>query len=225
MIIAGLDEAGRGPVIGPFVIGCVVIKESELHVLDEIVVDDSKKISPKKRAILVEKIKNISLAYKSLIISPQEINDLHYSKHITLNQIEEQKFAELLNSMKPTPDVIYLDAADTVEDRFGITIKALLTFTPDKVISKHRGDAIFKIVGASSILAKTVRDQEIEKYKIQYGDFGSGYPSDPKTKRFLKEYYGKNQKFPPFVRTWWKTAENIVTAYKEGRTQKKITDF
>ncbi len=225
MIVAGLDEAGRGPVIGPLVIGCVMLKESELHVLEEIGVDDSKKITPKKRAILVEKIKNISLAYKSLIISAQEINDLHYIQHITLNQIEERKFAELINSMEPSPDTIYLDAADTVEDRFGRTIKGLLTFTPDRVISKHRGDAIFKIVGAGSILAKTVRDHEIEKYKIKYGDLGSGYPSDPKTKRFLKDYYAKYQKFPPIVRTWWKTAENIVKAYNEGRTQKKITDF
>ncbi|MHA1674366.1 MAG: ribonuclease HII, partial [Promethearchaeota archaeon] len=50
MIVAGLDEAGRGPAIGPLVIGCVMLKESELHVLEEIGVDDSKKISPKKRA-------------------------------------------------------------------------------------------------------------------------------------------------------------------------------
>ncbi|MHA1520870.1 MAG: ribonuclease HII [Promethearchaeota archaeon] len=225
MIVAGLDEAGRGPVIGPLVIGCVMLKESELKILDEIGVDDSKKISPKKRAILVEKIKKISLAYKYLIVTPQEINDLHYIKHITLNQMEEQKFAELINQMTPSPNIIYLDAADTVEDRFGKTIKSLLTFNPDKVISKHRGDAIFKIVGASSILAKTVRDKEIERYKLEYGDLGSGYPSDPKTKRFLKEYYSKHQKFPPIVRTWWKTAENIVKEYKEGRTQKKITDF
>lgn len=225
MIVAGLDEAGRGPVIGPLVIGCVLMEDKDLKQLTQIGVDDSKKISPKKRALLAEKIKSTCLTFKTKIITPDEINDLHINQHLTLNQIEELKFGELLNEISPSPDIIYLDACDTVEDRFGKSVASHLNFKPHEVISKHRGDAIFKIVGAGSILAKTIRDEEIEKYKIKYGDLGSGYPSDPKTKKFLTDYYRKHRNFPPIVRTWWKTAENIKKNVEETKKQKKITDF
>ena len=224
MLIAGLDEAGRGPVIGSLVIGCVILDEKDLHILDEIGVDDSKKISPKKREILAKKIKSHALSYDLLEITAENINLLH-KKGLSLNEIEEISFAKLINGIKPRPDIIYLDAADVIEDRFGRTIGGLLKFKPKKIISKHRGDAIFKIVGAASILAKTKRDHIIEGYKKKYGNIGSGYPSDPYTKKFLKTYYNSHQKFPPIVRTWWKTAENIVKEYKLQKKQRKITDF
>ncbi len=224
MLIAGLDEAGRGPVIGSLVIGCVILDEKDLHILDEIGVDDSKKISPKKREILAKKIKSHALSYDLLEITAENINKLHY-KGLSLNEIEEISFAKLINGIKPQPDIIYLDAADVIEERFGRTIGSMLKFKPKKIISKHRGDAIFKIVGAASILAKTKRDYIIDEYKKKYGNIGSGYPSDPYTKKFLKSYYNSHQKFPPIVRTWWKTAENIKKEYNNNKTQKKLTDF
>ena len=224
MLIAGLDEAGRGPVIGSLVIGCVILDEKDLHILDEIGVDDSKKISPKKREILAKKIKSHAMSYDLLEITAENINILH-KKGLSLNEIEEISFAKLINGIKPQPDIIYLDAADVIEERFGRTIGGLLKFTPKKIISKHRGDAIFKIVGAASILAKTKRDHIIEGYKKIYGNIGSGYPSDPYTKKFLKSYYNSHQKFPPIVRTWWKTAENIIKEYEIHKKQRKLTDF
>ncbi|MHA1584963.1 MAG: ribonuclease HII, partial [Promethearchaeota archaeon] len=223
MIIAGLDEAGRGPVIGPLVIGCALIKEENLHLLDEIGVDDSKKLSPKKRSEMAGKIRGICDLAETLVITSQEINVLHDIQHLTLNKIEEIHFGKLLNSLSMKPDKIYLDACDTVEERFGISIGKLLKFKPKKIISKHRGDSIFTVVGASSILAKTVRDEIIEEYKLKYGNIGSGYPSDPSTKVYLDEYYSTHRKFPPIVRTWWKTAENIVKKYEEKKKQRKLT--
>ncbi|MHA1474349.1 MAG: ribonuclease HII [Promethearchaeota archaeon] len=224
MLIAGLDEAGRGPVIGSLVIGCVIFNEKDLHLLDEIGVDDSKKISSKKREILAQKIKTHAVSYDLLEITAENINALH-KKGLSLNEIEEISFAKLINGIKPQPDIIYLDAADVVEERFGRTIGGMLKFKPKKIISKHRGDAIFKIVGAASILAKTKRDHIIEEYKKKYGNIGSGYPSDPYTKKFLKSYYNSHQKFPPIVRTWWKTVENIIKEYELQKKQRKLTDF
>jgi len=224
MLIAGLDEAGRGPVIGSLVIGCVIFNEKDLHILDEIGVDDSKKISPKKREILAQKIKKHAVSYDLLEITAENINALH-KKGLSLNEIEEISFAKLINGIKPQPDIIYLDAADVIEERFGKTIGGMLKFKPKKIISKHRGDAIFKIVGAASILAKTKRDHIIEEYKKLYGALGSGYPSDEKTRTFLRDYYEKHQKFPPIVRTWWKTAENIIKEYELQKKQRKLTDF
>ncbi len=224
MLIAGLDEAGRGPVIGSLVIGCVIFNEKDLHILDEIGVDDSKKISPKKREILAQKIKKHAVSYDLLEVTAKDINALH-KKGLSLNEIEEISFAKLINGIEPQPDIIYLDAADVIEERFGKTIGGMLKFKPKKIISKHRGDAIFKIVGAASILAKTKRDHVIEEYKKLYGALGSGYPSDEKTRTFLRDYYEKYQKFPPIVRTWWKTAENIVKEYEFKKKQMKLTDF
>ena len=153
------------------------------------------------------------------------INDLHYKSRITLNQIEEQHFALVLNNLTQKPDQIFLDACDPVEERFGKTIGSQLTFKPKEIISKHKGDAIFKIVGASSILAKVKRDEILASYVEEYGEIGSGYPSDPKTQNFLKKYYHEHQLFPPIVRTWWKTAENIKKEFHLKKTQRKLTDF
>ena len=150
MLIAGLDEAGRGPVIGPLVIGCVVMHQKDLHILDEIGVDDSKHLSPKKRGFLAGEIKRVCLIAKTLVISAEKLNDMHYKKKLTLNQIEEQGFAQLINELQQKPQAIFLDACDVNEDRFGKTIGKMLTFTPDQIVSKHKGDAIFKIVGATS---------------------------------------------------------------------------
>lgn len=225
MLIAGLDEAGRGPVIGPLVIGCVILDQEKLDILEEIGVDDSKKLSPKKRAIMAQKIKEVVDFWDVLVISPKEINHLHDVQKLTLNQIEERNFAKILNKVKNKPDEVFLDACDVKEDRFGKTIGAMLQFSPQKIISKHKGDSIFKVVGAASILAKYERDQILASYTEEYGRVGSGYPSDPHTKKFLDEYYQQHKNFPPIVRTWWKTAENIVKKYAPQKKQKKLTDF
>jgi ribonuclease HII len=139
------------------------------------------------------------------------------------------QFAMVLNEITPKPDLIYIDAADVKEERFGESIKHRLKFEPKKIISKHKGDSLFKIVGAASILAKTRRDAIIQELKKKYGEIGSGYPSDPTTINFLEIYYQTNQIFPNFVRTWWKTAENIKMKYSKNdkvkKNQKKITDF
>ncbi|UYP45968.1 Ribonuclease HII [Candidatus Lokiarchaeum ossiferum] len=225
MLIAGLDEAGRGPVIGPLVIGCAIIAHDKLDILEEIGVDDSKKLSPKKRASMAQKIKEVVDFWDVLVISPTEINHLHDEQKLTLNQIEETNFAKLLNNVKNKPDEIFLDACDVKEDRFGRTIGSMLQFSPQKIISKHKGDSIFKVVGAASILAKYERDLILASYTEKYGRVGSGYPSDPYTKKFLDEYYQQHKNFPPIVRTWWKTAENIVNKYNIKKKQTKLTDF
>ncbi|GAH86892.1 unnamed protein product, partial [marine sediment metagenome] len=110
-----------------------------------------------------------------IVIGAQEI-DAREEKKITLNRLEELKMAEIINELKP--DVIYIDAADIIEDRFKTSIQALLNYSPKKIISKHKADDLYPIVSASSIIAKDMRDSLIEELKKKYGDIGSGYPSD-----------------------------------------------
>lgn len=193
--------------------------KSDLNFLEEIGVKDSKKLSPKRRAELSEKIKSRCQNYKVDIINAQEI-DARIIKRITLNQMEESSMAGIINHLKPHD--IYVDAADVNEERFGITIQKLLEYKPLKIISKHKADDIYPIVSAASIIAKDLRDQHIHELRLVNGDFGSGYPSDPKTIEFLREVLRKNKKYPYFVRKSWDTAKKIL---QEEITNRKITDF
>ena len=218
-VICGIDEAGRGPVLGPMVICGVCFFEAELKLLVDIGVKDSKKLSPKKRTELAKIIKDKCISYKTIVVTAQEI-DAREKNRITLNRLEEIKMAEIVEALKP--DIIYIDAADVNEARFGKSIQKLLKYSPTKIISKHKADDLYPIVSASSIIAKDTRDSIIEELKKNYGDFGSGYTSDVRSTTFLREWIRKNKKAPPIARKSWETTKKII---REEILTKKITDF
>lgn len=218
-IICGIDEAGRGPVIGPLILCGVCFEESQLPFLKKIGVRDSKKLSPKRRKELAKTIKDNCLSFEIIKVSAKEIDKRETDK-ITLNRLEELKMADIINKLKP--DVIYIDAADVIEERFGKSIERSLDYHPNKIISKHRADDIFPIVSAASIIAKDTRDDVIDKFKAKYGNIGSGYPSDKRTTDFLRNWIKKNKNFPPFVRISWETTKKILD---QEIKNKKITDY
>jgi len=106
------------------------------------------------------------------------------------------------------PGAMWVDAADVKPERFGERIRNLLSIRM-VVNASHKADATFTVVGAASILAKVTRDRLVCELAKQYGDIGSGYPSDPKTRAFLKRYYQDHGKFPPIARTEWKTLQQL----------------
>ena len=218
-IICGIDEAGRGPVIGPLILCGVCFEESQLTFLKDIGVRDSKKLSPKRRKELAKTIKDNCLSFEIIKVSAKEI-DKRETDRITLNRLEELKMADIINKLKP--DVIYIDAVDVNEERFGKSIERSLDYSPNKIVSKHRADDTFPIVSAASIIAKDTRDDVIEKFKQKYGDIGSGYPSDKRTTDFLRNWIKKNKNFPPFVRISWETTKKILD---QEIKNKKITDY
>jgi len=120
------------------------------------------------------------------------------------------------------PDIMYIDAVDVNEERFGQNVKAASGLADVEVIAKHKADLNYTIVGAASIIAKTRRDAELQKLRETYGDLGSGYPSDPNTIRFLENWVKAHKKLPPFARKSWATSKNVVNRIIK---QKKITDF
>jgi ribonuclease HII len=217
--VCGIDEAGKGPVIGPLVICGVCFIESRLAFLNNIGVKDSKKLSPNKRAELAKIIKDNCHSIEVIIVSVKEIDDREKNR-ITLNRLEELKMAEVLNKLQP--NMIYIDAVDVNEKRFGNSIKMLLHYKPKKLISEHRADDIYPIVSAASIVAKDTRDSLIDKLKQGFGDFGSGYPSDKRTTDFLRQWIKEHKKIPYFVRTSWETTKKI---FNEEVGSKKITDY
>lgn len=209
----------KGPVLGPMVISGVCFHEDDLKSLETLGVKDSKKLTSRKRKVLSTKLKSICYSYDTVIISPKEIDE-RISLRISLNRLEEIKMAEIINHLKP--DLVYLDAADVKEDRFGKSIAKLLTYKPKKIISKHKADDIYPIVSASSIIAKDTRDKLIEELKKKYGDIGSGYTSDVKSIIFLRNWIKKYKKAPPIARESWETTKKLI---REEIYTKKITDF
>jgi ribonuclease HII len=218
-MIAGLDEAGRGPVIGPMVIAGVQAKDQ--NIFRQIQVKDSKKLSKKRRTFLANQIKQIAAKIEFLVITASDIDDMR--KVMTMNEIEVHGFTKIIKKLKP--DQCFVDAADVNSDRFGSNISAQL---PKKIeiISKHKADDIYPIVSAASIIAKTIRDKEIEKIskkleKKLNKPLGSGYPSDPITQQYMHTWVKKYKKLPPNTRKSWKTAQRI---YKQ-HTRKTLDDF
>jgi len=207
MLICGVDEAGRGPVIGPMVIAAVVIDEPTEKEFERLGVTDSKLIEPEAREELFEKIKETSKEHLIISLNPPEIDK--WMDSASLNDVEAIKTAELIDSLRVSPDVCYVDSPDTIPDRYGKNISTL-TQKKTKIVSENKADMKYIVVGAASILAKVTRDREIEKIKRRYGDIGSGYPSDEVTQKWLNDYFKEHRSFPDIVRKKWATVSNVM---------------
>ena len=205
---AGIDEAGRGPMIGPMVICGVLIDSAKLPELVEIGTKDSKTLSHSQRLKLKEKIMLVISKMEIRYVSAADIDRLR--KRTTLNEIEVAEFVSIARALKPQE--IYLDAADVKADRFGEKIGNLsgLASKGAKIVSEHKADSKYPIVSAASIIAKVERDRAISEYHKKYGDFGSGYPSDPKTVDFVTNLVRNNQKLPPIIRKSWESVRKIL---------------
>ncbi|NPA70987.1 MAG: ribonuclease HII [Crenarchaeota archaeon] len=218
-IVCGVDEAGRGPVIGPMVIAVACIEEENVGKLSEIGVKDSKELSRAQRQILYEKLRRILIFHDYVIVSPEEIDK--YVRENKLNILELEKIKELVKKvLERFPDkriIIYVDSPDVKAERFEKMLKNSLSSDRVEIYARHRADATIPIVSAASIIAKYVRDREIEKLKLRYGDFGSGYPSDPRTIRFLISYISRHGEPPPIARKTWRTCKNIIRELKKGK--------
>lgn len=200
--VAGVDEAGKGTVVGPMVVCGVCCDEDKLVELEKIGVKDSKKLSPRRREELANKIREIAEVYL-IKIQHDELDELMQKK--TINNILTDSYAEIIKNLNP--DIAYVDSPDVMPKRLSNTLKSM---TGKDVEVTHRADQLYPIVSAASIVAKVERDREIEKIKEIIGDFGSGYASDERTIRFLKDYFKKHGKFPPFVRKSWKILSRIA---------------
>ena len=219
MLVAGVDEAGRGCIIGPLVVAGVVVKEENLPVLRQLGVKDSKLLSPAKREALFNEIIGLAENYHVVKLLPSEIDRAVECKRKLhkLNRLEAKTMTQIINVLKP--DEAYVDAADVIEERFTQHIQEGLTIEA-KITSRHKADKLYPVVSAASIIAKVERDREIEALKKVHGDFGSGYLADKKTIQFLKQCMKTQPEYPNCVRKSWKTAKQIKN--EKGTVQKKL---
>jgi ribonuclease HII len=219
MLVAGVDDAGRGAVIGPLVIAGVLMEENELPKLKKLGVRDSKLLSPSRREMLAVEIRQIAQKHTVMKLSPQEIDKVVETgrKLHRLNRLEAQTMAKVIETLKP--DIAYVDASDVLEERFGHHIQECLPFKV-RIVSEHKADRTYPIVSAASIIAKVERDKEIAELTQKYGNLGCGYPTDPKTVHFLQQYLEKFSEYPDFVRKSWKPAKKAKE--DNAKRQKKL---
>jgi len=212
-MIIGVDEAGRGCIIGPMVICAAAINPLDEYKLKEIGVRDSKKLTPAQRERLYGKVWKLC-KHTTVKITAQEINQL-MEKH-SLNEIEAMKIALAIDRLGIPGATIYVDSPDNVPAKFAMRIEKYLK-TKAKIVSANKADDTYVVVGAASIIAKVTRDREIERIKEETGvDFNSGYTSDPFTQRVID----RRKEFPqlePYLRTKWSTLK--------VEEQKKLPEF
>ncbi|MBE6508885.1 MAG: ribonuclease HII [Methanobrevibacter sp.] len=203
MDILGIDEAGRGSVLGPMVIAGIIVPEKMEKVLERMGVKDSKRLTPNRRTILSRKLRKM-FDYEIVVISAREIDEMRASG-INLNEIEKNAMESILLKLKPEKAIV--DAVDVKAERFQENLR---NDTGIDVIAEHKADDKYVEVSAASIIAKAERDlhiAEINKEYIKQGGIGSGYPSDPTTKKFLENY--TYDEMPDFVRRSWATVSKM----------------
>ncbi len=198
-MIAGIDEAGRGPVVGPLVVAMVEGDQEELRRLG---VKDSKELSPKKRELLFEKILEVCKV-RYVRVEPFVIDA--YVVGGSLNSLEADVMISLIHSSGA--EKIFIDAPDVDAQRFGSLIAQR---TGREVVAEHGADKKYPIVSAASIVAKVIRDRIIRGISEVYGEVGSGYPHDATTIKFVEGWIRRMGRVPSFVRSSWITVRRIV---------------
>ena len=213
-LYCGVDEAGRGPVMGPMVVAAVYVCEDDA--LTEIGVKDSKKLTPKKREAMYDPILEAADYYSVSVITAEDIDKRR--EHMSLNEIELDMFTEV--SSKMPVRCVYADCPDVNEMSFQSALSVRLG--SGTVVARHKADDTYPCVSAASIIAKVTRDRMIKGISEEFGEnIGSGYPSDPVTIAFIEKWIKDKGCAPKHTRTSWETVKRI----KSKAAVRKITDW
>ncbi|MDP3396618.1 MAG: ribonuclease HII [Methanoregula sp.] len=212
-MICGVDEAGKGSVLGPMVVAAVGVSSDDI--LADLGIKDSKLLTAKERERLYTIIrKKCRVAIVKL--DAQEIDAVR--QDMTLNAAVARAHAQVITKLSPA--CAYVDACDVNSFRYAEMVKSHLE-RPCEIVSEHHADEKFPVVSAASIIAKVTRDRAIAMLAKKYGDIGSGYPADPVTIRFLNAYIDEHRIPPPIARKSWKTVSTILAK----KTQSSLGDF
>lgn len=214
LLVIGIDEAGRGPLIGDMFVAAVGLHSNDLKVLEDAGVDDSKKLSPLSRF----KLFNIIIGYSRYIFIKRFTPDV-----IDSNNINSLFIDALISVIKTAyalgfkPSVIYVDSTSNREK----IINCLQNVVRDgtTLVVEYKADQKYIAVAAASIIAKVLRDSYISHLRGIYGDFGSGYPSDPMTIKWVEDYFRSSNTLPPIVRKSWRTVKRF------RGSQKSLEDY
>jgi len=211
VVHCGVDEAGKGAVLGPLVVAAVGCRETED--LAGLGVRDSKALTPAQREALAERIRD-SFPTAILSLTPADVD----SRGMSMNVLMARSHAHVISLL--APPVAIVDACDVNPARYGSMVLGFLT-VPCRVIAEHHADQHHPAVSAASIIAKVERDHSIARMREEWGDIGSGYPSDPATVRFLVSYFREHGHCPPIARRSWATVRELAARHE----QQDLTSF
>lgn len=204
-LIIGVDEAGRGPVIGPMIVVGVMFREESVGEVVSLGVRDSKTLDRRFRETLYQRILEIAEKHSYVKIEAREID------RENLNALFYQSVVRIVEDLiREAPLSVKRITVDLTGHPRTLEVEIRKLGFPGELILEYKADRKYPEVSAASIVAKVVRDREIEVLKKLYGDFGSGYPSDPKTRRWVREYYVENNTLPAIVRRSWKTIKKLA---------------
>jgi len=212
-VICGVDEAGKGSVLGPMVIAAVGVASEDT--LADLGVKDSKLLAQKERERLYSLIRK-RCRITTVKLDAEEIDSVR--TQMTLNSAVARAHAQAISRLSPS--CAYVDACDVNTFRYAEMVKNNLDLECE-IVSEHHADEKFPVVSAASIVAKVTRDRAISVLAKKYGEIGSGYPSDPVTIRYLTAYIEDHRHPPPIARKSWKT----VSAILAKRSQSQLFDF
>jgi len=203
----GVDEAGKGPVLGSMFATAV---RADPAALPE-GVGDSKDIVPAERERLDERIRSVAESVAVAEIPVSRIDD----PETDMNTLTVDAHAQALSGVARGELAGTVDAGDTDADRFGRRVAERVE--PEiQLTAEHGADETDPLVGAASIVAKVARDSHVAALSTSYGDVGSGYPSDPTTREFLADYVDAHGDLPDCARTSWSTCADVLAAAEQS---------
>jgi len=221
MLKLGIDDAGRGPVIGPMVLAGCLIDEKKATKFKKWGVRDSKQLTPKRREFLAQKIKDEAETFDVVLADADEINKKQDSG-TNLNMLEAEKAAKIINkinkSNKKIKVIVDCPSISIVKWR-DLLMTKIKDLSNLEIVCEHKADKNHVSVSAASILAKSAREKEMDKLKEKYGgEMGSGYTSDSKTSKFLTKNVNNHKNSGIFRKNWstWKRAQAKTEQRKLG---------
>jgi ribonuclease HII len=195
----GVDEAGKGPVLGSMFAAAVRAPEEALPSG----LDDSKRLTESQRETLADQLRSDDRVRIGVAeITPERIDAGN------MNDLTVEAHAEAITAVAERGDRGLCDAADVDAGRFGARIETRIDIDVT-IEAAHGADGADDRVGAASIIAKSEREKHVTTLRERFGEVGSGYPSDPTTRSFLRQYHAEHGEFPPPTRTSWSTCASI----------------
>ena len=219
-LVLGIDEAGRGPVVGSLFVCGALVNEKNEYKLKKLGVKDSKLLTEDEREFMASELPKILEDFVVKEITASQIDKL--MKSINLNVIEMQIFAKVIEELKPNKVII--DLPEKNGEKFVLKVKKFLDpkiYEKIEFIAENKADENYPVVSAASILAKSAREKHVKKLYEKYGYFRTGYPHDEDTIKMLEEYVKKYKKLPPDARKCWSTSKKILEKF----AQKKLGEF
>ncbi|MEE6209556.1 ribonuclease HII [Salarchaeum sp. III] len=203
----GVDEAGKGPVLGSMFAACVVADADALP--DGL--RDSKKLSPARRDDLDAALRDAEGVRVGVAEIPVERID---DPATDMNTLTVDAHAAAIDAADAEGRGI-VDAGDTSEERFAGRVREAAN-TDVNVTAEHGADEAYALVAAASVVAKVARDAHVAELSSEYSDVGSGYPSDPRTREFLAKYVGEHGIIPDCARASWSTCDDVLAAAEQS---------